>query len=495
MRSVPPEPRPGAAAPDLLDTPQAGGVAIRGSGLRAGGFALITLLGLVSAPVLTRHLGVVDFGRFMAVVSLIALVGTVTEGGLNALGVRELAVLPPERREALMRNLLGIRLVLTVAGVALAVAFAAAAGYGAELVAGTALAGLGLLTYVGQGTLGLPLAARLRLGAVTAGEVLRQVIYVVAVVALVLAGAGLVPLLAAPIAGGLAGMALMLRLAGREAPWRPSFDFDAWRRIARETLPIAAAGAINSVYFRLVILLMSVVAAGVQTGYFALSFRIIEVLIAVPYLLIAGMLPLFARAARDDQERLAFAFTRTFDVALIAGIGLAVVTALGAPLAIGVLTGSATGPAIDVLRIQALTLIPIFISTAYGSVFIALRRHRDLIAVNLGALAVLVVAAAVLIPLGEAKGAAVATVIGDFTLLAAYVIGLRRARPDLHPSLRRLAPALAAAAVAVGLAVLIDVPRVPNLADAVIAAVAYVAALAAFRGIPPELTGALWRRT
>jgi O-antigen/teichoic acid export membrane protein len=485
---------PTEEAVDVLDRPEAGGMAIRGTMLRAGGYGVITLLGLISAPIITRHLGVIDFGRYTAVMSLVTLLALVTEGGISAYGMRELAVLDRAGQKTLMRHLVGIRVALTLAGALLAVAFAAAAGYGAALVLGTALAGAGVLTYAAQGTVALPLAAELRLGWITAADVLRQIVFVLAVVALVLAGAGVTPLLGAAIPAGLAGTLLLVhRLRGRIV-WRPAYDRATWTAILRQALPIAAAGAINSAYFRAVILLMSIIAAEVQLGYFALSFRVVEILVAVPALVVGSLMPIFSRAARDDQERLGYAFRRTYDIAVVAGTLLTLLTFTGAPLAISVLTEGGAGPAVDVLRVQSLTLVAVFVNVAYASVLIALRRHRELILVNAFTLLLTLVAALVLVPLEGALGGAIAAALGEWALLAAYVVALRRARPDLHPSHAFVLRAAVAAAVAVAAATLIDVPWIPNLAGVAVAGVAYLLALAAVGGVPPEVWQALLRR-
>ena len=113
--------------------------------------------------------------------------------------LREFATLSGERRREMMRSAIGIRLVLTAIGVAFAVGFAAAAGYGATLVLGTALAGIGPVLQLLQSLFSVTLQAELRFGWVSAAELLRQVVNVALLVSLVLAGAGLLPLLAVAI--------------------------------------------------------------------------------------------------------------------------------------------------------------------------------------------------------------------------------------------------------------------------------------------------------
>jgi O-antigen/teichoic acid export membrane protein len=480
--------------PHLLDTNEAGGVAIRGTAMRTVGFGAITLLGLISAPLLTRHLGVVEFGRYSTVLSLVAVVSLVTEAGLGALAVRELAVLPPHDQRALMGNVLGIRLVLTVLGVALAIAFAAAVGYGRTLVLGTLVCGIGAISYIIHGALSLPFSASLRLGWLSASEVLRQAVLVALIVVVVARDGGMIALLAATIPAGLIGAGLLAWSGRGTLVFRPRFERNAWRRILRDTLPIAAASAMYSLYFRVVLLLMSVVAGAVETGYYALSFRVIDILVAVPFLVVGSLLPLLSRAASNAQERLAFGFRRTFDVCVIAGTGLAVLTFAGAPLAMSILTGHNHGTPVTVLEIQSVTLLTVFLNVCFATVLIALRRHRDLIAVNLLALGFTVLAAAIAVPVAGAEGGAAAATSGEWVLLAGYVIVLHRARPDLAPSLRSLRPAIVAAAIAIAASRVIDVPHLPNLGAVAIAGVVYVAILVVLRAVPVELTDALLRR-
>lgn len=166
---------------------------------------------------------------------------------------------------------------------------------------------------------------------------------------------------------------------------------------------------------------------------------------------------------------------------------------VGAPLAIGFLTGDAGSPATEVLRIQSVALLAVFVDVACTAALFALDRRRALVLVNVAALVTTAIAAAVLVPLAGAEGGAVAAVAGEWALLCACVVFLRRA--GLHPSLR-VVPRAAAAAGAALLAVrlLPSLPTVPNLGDVLIAAVVYAVVLVAVGGVPRELLPALLGR-
>jgi O-antigen/teichoic acid export membrane protein len=279
------------------------------------------------------------------------------------------------------------------------------------------------------------------------------------------------------------------------APWRPSFRIAEWRPILRQAVPLGLAGAIYSAYFRVVILIMSIVAVAVETGYFALSFRVVEVLVGIPFLVTSAFIPIFSRAAgTGDDDRLAFAMSRTFDVAVLAGAGLTLLTFAGAPLAMAVLTGDPHSPATDVLRIQSFTLLAVFVNAAYGTVLVALRRHRDLVTISAGTLAATAVLAGVLVPLWDATGGAIASVAGEWLLTVAGVIALRRAKPDVRVRLGVALKAVPAALVAGAVASVVDVPHLPDLGPPVVAGLVYATLVVLLRGVPRELTDALLRR-
>src|SRR3954454_23849706 len=138
---------------DILDTPQAGPAAIRGGVIRLLGYGTSVMLSVGSAALLFRHLGVEDGGRYVTVTSLVLIASGLVDFGLTGIGVRELAVLDSAQRAHLLRNLVGLRVVLSLLGVLGAVVFALAVDYSEAMVLGTLLAGLGFAAAAAQGTL------------------------------------------------------------------------------------------------------------------------------------------------------------------------------------------------------------------------------------------------------------------------------------------------------------------------------------------------------
>ncbi len=466
MTSVEPGPPPAepSAEPeqaDLLDTREAGPAALRGSVLRTGAYILTILLSLISVRVLITHLGEENFGRYIAILSLVAIVGGFTEGGLNSVVLREFATLPADRRREMMRSAIGMRLVVTAIGVLLAVAFAAAVGYSSTMVLGTAVAGVALVIQLLQSTLATTLQAKLRFGWVSVAELVRQVVTVGLLLALALNGAGLVPLLAVGIPAALASLACTVPLVFRDISLRPAFHLGHWWRLLRETIPWAVISAVNIVYFRVSIVLMSVIASAEQTGYFATSFRITEVLVGIPGLVISAAFPILARAERDDRARFSAASARIFELAVLAGTWMVLCLEVGAGFAIHVVAGNKADPSIPVLRIQGLALIASFISVACGYPLLTLRRYRAVLLINGGALVLSAALTLALAPEFGAKGAAVAALAAESALALASAIALMRdERPVRLPLGVFPVAVLAAGAGAVGGVLLLPVNAV-----------------------------------
>ncbi len=469
-------------AEDVLATAAAGPKAVRGGALRVTGYAAASLIALASAAVLYRHLGVINSGRYNTATTLVAVVAAASDLGLTAIGLRELAVLEGEQRERMAGTLLGLRIAITSVGV-LAVSVFAIFAYGASLALGALLAGLGLVFAVWQGTLAIPLMVELRLGWTSLLDFLRQLIQSAAIVALVLAGAGVVPILAAPIPAGVIVLVLTVLLFGERVPRRVRLAPREWRALLAPILAYAAAVAAGALYFRVAILLVSLLSSAFQLGYFTVAFNVMAALFAVPPMLISVAFPIFSRAARDDHVRLAYAVERVFEVSLIVGAWTSLAIALGAGFAMEVVGGHKFAAAAPVLAIQGVSVGAVFVGAVWGFALLSLSRHRTILFFNLYALAAVIVCAAIGASVDGARGAAIGTSAVE---LGNAVIGLRiltHGRRHLHPSLRVVPKVV----LAIGLAALPALLPISEPARVACSAILYLAALLALRALPAEL--------
>jgi O-antigen/teichoic acid export membrane protein len=468
---------------DVLTSAEAGGRVIRGSAVRVAANLAGTVLGVATATLLLRHLGVEDSGRYVTVLSLVGIAVAVVDTGLNVTASNQLALRAPEDRRPLVANILAQRLMAMPVALGAIVAFAALADYPSEMVAGTALAGVGVFIVAAANALLLPLAVELRNAGLAFVDFLRQAVTLVGVAVLVAIGAELTPFFALQIVVGLAVVAVTPVLVGIGGLVRPRFDRDDQRTLFNRALPIALALALGQIYFRLVIILMSLISSAEQTGYFGGSLRAMEALIVLPYLVAGVALPMLTAAARDDRSRLRYAVAGLGEGAVLAGVlAILVVIPLAEPV-MELIGGEAFAPSGDVLRIQVAALMFIALNQIWTVSLIAVGRQRQLILANGLGLLGLGVFAAVLVPAFEAEGGAAATVMGDALLAGLIYWRLRRYTGDVIVG----APFLAKVAAAAAIAAIPIVIGPPAIVAAILAAALFVGAGWSIGMVPKEL--------
>jgi len=453
---------------------------IRGGSLRIVGYGVGVLFYLATAPFLIRHLGVEQFGGYVAVLALIGIIALVSDAGLTLVGVREYAARDGADRMRLLENLLALRLLVAAAGVAAALTFTTLAGYSDELVAGTALAGVGLLLLVVQQTYGVALISQVRVGSLTALEVGRQALTAAGLLTLIALGATVSWLLAVSIPIGLLLAAVCIRIGPAV---RPRLDRHEARYLIREAIPVAIASTIGSMFYRSAVVVMSITATQAETSYFSASYRVIESLIAIPSLLCATVFPILARAATNDQDRIASALQRLAEVGLILGAGSALTLALAARPAIAFLAGPEFEPSVIVLQIQAAALPASFLVSVWATGLWALRGQRGLAIANAIGVTLAIALAAVAGPLAGARGVAMAMLAAEWVLAALYLVALIRLRSGLRPNIGVLWKVLLATAAGLCAVAL----PVPDLVRATLGAIAYMAIIIWMRAIPGEV--------
>ena len=468
----------------VLDSSEAGGLIVRGGVLRLGSYALMVALSVLAAALLTRHLGVVRFGEYTTVLSLVGVVAAVTDAGMSTIGTREFAVREGAERDALMRDLLGLRMMLTTVGLLLVIAFTLAAGYDTALLWGAILASLGTIALVVQHTYTIPLSNALRLGTLSALDLARQVLTVGAIVVLVVLGAGVLPLLAVVLAVNLALIPPTAALARHEISLRVGLRPRHWLTLLRLTVSFSLASAVGTLYIYTAQILTSLVSSPHQSGLFAASFRVFVVAGIVPSLLVGGALPLLARAARDDRARLAYALQRIFEVSLILGVAAALAMLGGAQFMIHVIAGPEYAPAAEVLQVQGIALVATFLLAGWSFALLSLERYKGVLLANLTAFLISCSLTVLLASSGGAMGAAIATLCGESALALGLLLALLHGHRELRPRVRVVPKVVLAAAPATVIALL---SGVPSLVRAALALAVYGLLILLMRAVPAEV--------
>jgi O-antigen/teichoic acid export membrane protein len=177
---------------------------------------------------------------------------------------------------------------------------------------------------------------------------------------------------------------------------------------------------------------------------------------------------------------------------MMLGVLIAIVFVFAARPVVTLLGGSEFREAGVVLAIQSPAVVTIFLVQAWAAFLVADDHRFELLRCVLIGLGALTVAGLVLIPLADAKGAAVAAVVADLAYATAVFVAIRRlpGRPTpLNRSFLARIALVCALAVGAGLAV----HGLGAVASAAAAATVLVAGCIALRLVPVDVWSAVPR--
>jgi O-antigen/teichoic acid export membrane protein len=395
------------------------------------------------------------------------LVLGITDGGMTAIGTREVSILPPGiRREQLASSLMTLRALAATVGVIVAIIFAIVS-YDPFLALGAALVGISVVLQSTQAMATVPLLADLRAAPIALFDGLRQLLTLLGVLALVVAGVTLLPFFALQIP--VVAITLLITLVYVRRTFALGFSFHRphLAHLLRETLPMSVAVVLNSLYL-----------------------GAMEVLVFLAATMISMAIPVLAVSGAEDRER----FRSGLQLLLQSGLATAVAIALAliavAPELITLIGGAQFEASGTVLQIQAIALIGIFANQALQFALVTLKAQRRLIYANAIALAALLVGGVILVSAIGPEGGATAVVIGEAVLTVALLVALARTDRNAMPSgafAIRLALSTALGAVVIFL-------PMNGWLQACVAVIVFSIAAIATKAVPRESIAALTSR-
>jgi O-antigen/teichoic acid export membrane protein len=435
-------------------------------------------LALVSLVFLTRYLGVAGYGRFTTVTVYISVFVVLFDWGIGTIVVRRLAIDSTSAAE-LIGKTLTLRILLGIATAGVAGALAAGIYADKPEIRNGIFVALPIIVVLAVvSALATFFQAELRMGWMAVAETAGQVVAVALILGLIAADAGFYAIVAATVAAAVVNAVLVLVFFSRRVPIRPRIDVALWRRLFVEALPLGIALILNTIYFRLDAVLLSVLKGPHDVGIYGIAFRFSEMLTPFALYFATSMFPLLSRSSSEGRtEEIRALIQRSFDVVVVVALPIVLGTIVVAPQIVDALAGAEFAPAATPLRIVVVGTGLAFVSTLLGYVTIALGRQKQILWLNVVALGFnLVLNLALIPPYGYLAAAWVAT--ASEALIAAGLVWmtwrLTGFRPASSVPLRAL---IASGAMAAAVAAFH-----PNLAVAVVVGVVvYGAALVLLR--------------
>ena len=454
-------------------------------GARAVHFALNVVSGLA----LIRYLGPASYGDYVFVLSFAAIFGLLSDFGIAKVAVRDLSRRDGDEAAAVLGTAIASRVALALTALVLAQIALAVVGGRADIRVAVAVASL---AYAIEGAMTVTAVFQVRLvmqyeAAVT---LVVQALDTALVLALIALGAGLVALVAAPIAAGTCGVAIATALARRRFSLRARFDARRVRSLLVESLPIGITTVIVVLYVKSDAVLLQLLASSREVGLFGAAYKPIEYAFLALILPTTVLLPLLSRWYGVDVARYRAVFWRGIDLLLALSLPITAMTLVVSDDLVA-LYAPGFAAAATALRLLALALPSMIVAGWLGFALLAAGRQRVTLAYDAAALVVNVAVNLALIPMIGQDGAAVAALATTAFVVLSAALAVRT-WANVGP-MRSHAPQLVLVSAALALAVAVGRGAgVPWWAAVCAAACAYPILVIASGAVSlPELRSAL----
>jgi O-antigen/teichoic acid export membrane protein len=385
-------------------------------------------LGLVWMAIVARHLGEAGFGTLNLALTLTGLLGLLVEFGFSPVLTRAVA----RRRDLAgdyLANVTGLRAVLSAAVIPATVAVAPLLGADrADLPVFAVIAPVMLTASLWA----VPNALFVAHERMVPPAVIQTAVKIVAVAVglwAVSRGAGLMGLALVFVFEGVllvvTGYASAARLL--HLPVRVALDPEFCRRLFREALPFVLTLALGLIYFKVDVLMLSVMKGNVAVGRYSAAFRLLEGLVYLVAAYAGALFPTLARLKTTSRDSLRVTTHRAVDAVIAFALPAAVALAMLADPVVGLLYGPEYSQSVPALRWIGAALFFVVLANFLGSALGAVDRQVWMFRATVVGVVINVSLNLWLIPRLAHVGAAIATLVTQAGVTVVLAVMVHRA--------------------------------------------------------------------
>lgn len=368
-----------------------------------GGKIVSTALGLIAVAIMTRTLGVEQFGWYSTAVGFLQFIGIFTDFGFTVITSSMLSE-PAHDKSKLLGNLFTWRMITALVTQGLIPLTIFFFPYPAPIKWAVIIMAL---SFIGVSLNQVFIAyyqTKLALHIQAIGEVIGRLVLVAGLIFIAYGNFGFLPMM---VVITLASFAYTAYLWLRAEPVRFQIDRDISRAIFKKIWPVALAVIFNCFYLQGDRVILPLFASQTEVGLYGAAYRVIDIALQISAMIMGMLLPLitfaWSRGMKDDfkkQAQRGFDLMSLFISPIIAGA-----LALSGPI-MKFVAGDDFAASGAFLRIQILTMFGILFGTVFGHINLAIGRQKQALWIYLSDAILAVIAYFIFIPALGGFGAA-----------------------------------------------------------------------------------------
>jgi len=390
----------------------------KNTGIIISGDLVFRLVSLVVTIYLARYLGKVGFGKYNFVFAYLAFFNIITDLGLQTILVREMAR-EPTHAPKLIGNAYIIRWILTVLAVASSIIVITLMSYPTDTTTYIYIASLTVLFISFSDFYRTIFEANLRMEYNIIAKLTFKVLSAGLIFWIIFSHGTLMQVMIALVFSEMVKMLISYSFSRKLVKPRFEIDFGLWRYLLKEALPIALYSVIYIIYFRIDVVMLSMMQGDAPVGIYSAAYKLSEPLSLIPYALMISLFPIMSASFKSSEERLIKSYKLATRYLLIISLPIATGTTILADKIIFLIYGTEFAGSATALQI----LIWALVFTSTNSVLLSLLVSMDkqkLNTVSIASCAIVnVILNFILIPILSYNGAAIATVATNIVLYIA----------------------------------------------------------------------------
>lgn len=448
------------------------------------GKVLSTIIGLITVGLMTRYLGQEGYGQYGIVMAFLQFFAIFIDMGLYLIVVKYISE-PEANTDYIISNIFTLRLVTSILFLGVSPIIVLFFPYPAIIKWGVALTSFSFLFV----TLNQVFQGIFQKHFVTyksaIAENFGRVALLVSVILVMYFKGGILAILSAVVIGSFINFLFTFIMAKKYTKIQLAFDWIFWKKVLKDTWPVAVSIMFNLVYFKADSIILSIVKPTADVGIYTATYKVLEVLTTFPAMFAGLLTPLLTYAyVSGDMEKFKKYLQQGFNFLVLVSVPMIVGTFfLGKDIMI-VVSGSEFAIAGDVLRIIIFATAAIFIGNLFGNTVVVIHKQKAMIKAYAAVALIAVVGYLIFIPKFSYFGAASMTVFAEGCIMisAMYMV--------LHTTKIKLSYMIILKSVAASLVMgtmLYVLRNVYVIVLLILSVPVYALALYAFKGFSKEM--------
>ncbi len=391
--------------------------------ISAGARIVGLALSLIIIGFIARYLGQDGFGYYTTILAFLFFFTVLADLGLYSICLREISR-PQADKEKIASNAFTLRFFIGLFIFGLAPVIVFFFPYPNQVKFGVLIGAVGFWLMSNQQVLVGVFQKYLRVDKVALGELLGRLVQLGLIVFFIKQNFGFLFIIVALVGSSLISFILVFLFAQKYIPISFRFDFNFWRSLLKESLPLALAIIFTMIYFKIDTIMLSLMKPPADVGIYNLAYKFLESLLFFPAMFVGLVMPLLSEYAFSFRKKFKQISQKTLDVLLIFVVPMVLGTLFLSKEMVVLIAGQDFILSAGVLNILIIATGIIFLGVLFSNMIIALKEQKKLTYIYGIGVIVNLTANFIFIPKYSYYGAAATTLLTELVVTVLMLVVL-----------------------------------------------------------------------